>query len=136
MKPDKLTPSQKFAIERQGRVIHGPEKAMQLAVHEDHGVTVLAPQGQITMGDAVLRKAVDVLVNDGICNIVIDLGGVTFIDSFGVGQLIACYTMVTDQGGRLILCGLSPRISSILQITKLSTVFEVYPNEAEAMDSF
>ena len=109
---------------------------MQLTRHEDHGITVLAPHGQIRMGDVSLREAVDDLLNNGTRNILIDLREVTFIDSFGVGQLIGCYTVVTNQGGRLILCGLSPRISSILQITKLNTVFEVYPSETEAMESF
>ena len=66
----------------------------------------------------------------------IDLGQVTFIDSFGIGQLIDCYSTVTNQGGLLKLCELSRRVSSILQITKLNTIFEVYKSEAEAMDSF
>lgn len=109
---------------------------MQLAVHEDDGVTVLAPQGQIRMGDIALREAVSAILNTGARDILIDMGNVTFIDSFGVGQLIGCYTTVTSQGGRLKLCELSPRMSSILQITKLNTVFEVYPSEAEAMESF
>ncbi len=111
---------------------------MELDMHVARGVTVLALQGRITMdeGDIALREAVSDLLETGIRNIIIDLGKVTFIDSFGIGQLIGCYVTVTDQGGLLKLCKLSSRISSILQITKLNTVFEVYPSEAEAMDSF
>ena len=111
---------------------------MELDVHEARGVTVLALQGQITMGegDIALREAVSDLLETGTRNILIDLGKVTFIDSFGIGQLIGCYVTVTNQGGLLKLCDLSSRMSSILQITKLNTVFEVYPSEAEAMDSF
>ena len=111
---------------------------MELDMHEARGVTVLVLQGQITMGegDIALREAVSDLLETGTRNIIIDLGKVTFIDSFGIGQLIGCYVTVTDQGGLLKLCELSSRMSSILQITKLNTVFEVYPSEAEAMDSF
>ena len=107
-------------------------------MHEARGVTVLALQGQITMGegDIALRETVSDLLEAGTRNIIIDLGKVTFIDSFGIGQLIGCFVTVTNQGGLLKLCDLSSRMSSILQITKLNTVFEVYPNEAEAMDSF
>ncbi len=111
---------------------------MELDIHEARGVTVLALQGQITMGegDIALREAVSDLLETGTRNIIIDLGKVTFIDSFGIGQLIGCFVTVTNQGGLLKLCDLSSRMSSILQITKLNTVFEVYPSEAEAMDSF
>ena len=111
---------------------------MELDVHEARGVTVLALQGRITMdeGDIALREAVSDLLETGTRNIIIDLGKITFIDSFGIGQLIGCYVTVTDQGGLLKLCDLSSRMSSILQITKLNTVFEVYSSEAEAMDSF
>ncbi len=111
---------------------------MELDMHEARGVTVLALQGRITMGegDIALREAVSDLLETGTRNILIDLGKVTFIDSFGIGQLIGCFVTVTNQGGLLKLCELSSRMSSILQITKLNTVFEVYPSEAEAMDSF
>jgi len=111
---------------------------MELDIHEARGVTVLALQGQITMGEGeiALREAVSDLFETGTRNIIIDLGKVTFIDSFGIGQLIGCFVTVTNQGGLLKLCDLSSRMSSILQITKLNTVFEVYPSEAEAMDSF
>jgi len=111
---------------------------MQLDIHEAQGVTVLTPTGRITMGDGdvALRKAVYELLEAGARNILIDLGHVTFIDSFGIGQLIDCYTTVTNQGGLLKLCDLSRRVSSIMQITKLNTVFEVFKSEAEAMDSF
>ncbi len=111
---------------------------MQLDIHEAQGVTVLTPTGRITMGDGdvALREAVYDLLETGARNILIDLGHVTFIDSFGIGQLIDCYTTVTNQGGLLKLCDLSRLVSSIMQITKLNAVFEVFKSEAEAMDSF
>ena len=109
---------------------------MQLNVHEAQGVTVISPTGGIMMGDNALSEAVDSILASGARNILINLGHVAFMDSFGVGQLLGCYTTVTDQGGLLKLCELSPRMSSILQITKLNTVFEVYKSEAEAMESF
>lgn len=109
---------------------------MPPAIHTIQGVTVITPKGQITMGDVGLYEAVQDVLASGARHIVIDLNNVTFVDSFGVGQLIGCYTIVTSPGGLLKLCALSPRVSSILQITMLTTVFDVYPRLADALASF
>jgi anti-sigma B factor antagonist len=109
---------------------------MLSAIHTIQGITVITPTGQITMGDGDLYQAVQDVLASGARHILIDLGHVTFVDSFGIGQLIGCYTTVTNQGGLLKLCTLSPRLSSILQITMLTTVFDVYPRLPDALASF
>jgi anti-sigma B factor antagonist len=69
-------------------------------------------------------------------NILLDLAGVSTIDSSGIGEMVACYTTVTKNGGHLKLLRLSPKINDILQVTQLITVFDVFDDEGEAVDSF
>ena len=111
---------------------------MPVTIHEAEAVTVIAPEGRIMLGagEAAVREAVHEALEAGVRKIVIDLGRVTFLDSFGVGTLIDCYMTVRERGGVLKLCAVPPRVTSILQITKLNTVFEVYKSEAEALTSF
>ena len=66
-------------------------------------------------------------------NVILDLGGVTAIDSSGIGEMVACYTTVTKRGGQLKLMHLSPKITDILQVTQLITVFDVFDDEREAL---
>ena len=66
----------------------------------------------------------------------INLSGVKYIDSTGIGELIANYTTVSRQGGQLKLLNLTDRVQNLLVITKLLTVFDSYDNEAEALKSF
>ena len=66
----------------------------------------------------------------------LNLAGVSYVDSSGIGELIANYTTVSRQGGQLKLLNLTDKIQSLLVITKLLTVFDVYENESEALKSF
>jgi anti-sigma B factor antagonist len=66
----------------------------------------------------------------------LNLAGVSYIDSSGIGELIANYTTVSRQGGQLKLLSLTDRVQNLLVITKLLTVFDAYDNEAEALKSF
>lgn len=111
---------------------------MRISVREREGVTVLEVRGKITIGegDIALREAVGDCVRTGAQNILLDLAGVTTIDSSGIGEVVSAYTTVTNQGGNLKLCNLSAKVSDILQITQLITVFDVYDDEDEAVASF
>ena len=105
----------------------------------DHGdVRVVELSGKITIGsgDVKIRELIDESVAAGKKNLVLDLAGVSTIDSSGIGEMVACYTTVTKKGGHLKLLRLSPKINDILQVTQLITVFEVFDNEAEAVSSF
>ncbi len=101
-------------------------------------VTVLDIKGKITigLGDIALRDAVMGALNHGATKLLINLKEVTTIDSSGVGELVSAYTTVTNRGGKLKLSNLPAKVSDILQITQLITVFEVFDNEAEALASF
>lgn len=111
---------------------------MKISSRQREGVTVLEPQGKITIGvgDVALRNAVHEAVGAGTKNILIDLSGVSTIDSSGIGELVATYTTVTNRGGKLKLLHLPPKIQDIMQVTQLITVFEVFDDEDEAVGSF
>ena len=101
-------------------------------------VTILDMSGAVRMGEGsiALRDAVRTLVDSGKKKVLLNLGGVKYIDSSGIGELIANYTTLTRQGGQLKLLNLTDKIQNLLVITKLLTVFDTYNNEAEALSSF
>jgi anti-sigma B factor antagonist len=111
---------------------------MKISSRQREGVTILEPQGKITIGvgDVALRNAVHEAVGGGSKNILIDLSGVSTMDSSGIGELVATYTTVTNRGGKLKLLHLPPKIQDIMQVTQLITVFEVFDDEGEAIASF
>jgi anti-sigma B factor antagonist len=101
-------------------------------------VHILDCSGKITLGDGtmVVRNAVKDIVNRGGKKILLNLAGVSYIDSSGVGELVSSYTTVTSHGGQLILMNLTGKIRELLTITKLLTVFHVFDNEPAALASF
>jgi len=101
-------------------------------------VAVIDVSGRITLGEgsSVIRNAVRDLVTKGNKKILLNLGGVSYIDSSGIGELVAGYTSLANVGGQLKLLGLTARVQDLLQITKLYTVFDVYDDEAHAVRSF
>ena len=101
-------------------------------------VTILDMSGSIRIGEGsiALRDAVRRLSNDGKKNVLLNLGGVNYMDSTGVGELIANYTTLRREGGQLKLLNLTDKIQSLLVITKLLTVFDTFDNEADALSSF
>jgi anti-sigma B factor antagonist len=111
---------------------------MKIDVRHELGVTILEPRGKITIGsgDVALREAVGEALEAGARNILVNLGGVTTIDSSGIGELVSAYTTVSNRAGKLKLYNLPPKVDDILQITQLISVFEVFEAEREAIDSF
>ena len=111
---------------------------MKITKREKNGVTILEVEGKVTIGkgDVVLREAVLQAIGEGPAKLLINLGEVTTIDSSGVGELVSAYTTVTNRGGKLKLVNMPPKVSDILQITQLITVFEVFESEDEAVKSF
>jgi len=102
------------------------------------GVEIIKLEGKITIGsgDVQLRETINKLVEEGKKDILINMKDVTTIDSSGIGELVGCYTSVTNKGGKLKLLHLPPKISDVLTVTQLITVFDVYEDEAEAVASF
>jgi anti-sigma B factor antagonist len=105
----------------------------------DHGdIKILKISGKITIGegDVKLREAVNDLLDDGVRKIIMDLDGVKYIDSSGIGELVSSYTTITNRGGELRLSRLNSKIYSLLQLTALVTVFQIYDSNEDAMQSF
>jgi anti-sigma B factor antagonist len=101
-------------------------------------VTILDLSGDVRIGEGAisLRDSIRNLADQGKKNVLLNLAGVKYMDSTGVGELIANYTTVKRQGGQLKLLNLTDRIQNLLVITKLLTVFDSYDNEADALKSF
>ncbi|MGH9751198.1 MAG: STAS domain-containing protein [Blastocatellia bacterium] len=113
---------------------------MQLEIRERavDDVIILEMFGKITIGEGSvqLRDAVGKLLDSGQNKIVLNLGGVSYVDSSGIGELVSRYTTTKNAGGRLKLLKLPKKIKDLLMITKLLTVFEIYEDEQAALDSF
>lgn len=101
-------------------------------------VTILDLSGEVRIGDSsvALREAIRGLADGGKKKVLLNLAGVKYIDSSGIGELIANYTTISRQGGQLKLLNLTDRIQNLLVITKLLTVFDSYDDEPEALKSF
>ncbi|HBB95308.1 MAG TPA: anti-sigma factor antagonist [Blastocatellia bacterium] len=101
-------------------------------------VAILDLDGEVRIGDSAtaLRGAIRELVAAGNQKILLNLAGVRYIDSSGIGELIANYTTVGRSGGHLKLLNLTDKVQDLLVITKLLTVFDVYEAEPEALSSF
>jgi anti-sigma B factor antagonist len=111
---------------------------MQIAERVVSDVVILDVKGRITLGegDELLKDKVNTLVNQGKKKIVLNLADVPYVDSAGLGEIVRTYTTVSRQGGSLKLLNLTKRISDLLSITKLLTVFETFDTEKEAIASF
>ncbi|MGA3167351.1 MAG: STAS domain-containing protein [Terriglobia bacterium] len=102
------------------------------------GVTVLQLSGRITLGEesSQLRTKIKDVLGQGKARLVLDLGEVTYIDSAGLGTLVAGFTSAQNQGANMKLANLTKRFDEQLHITKLVTVFDCYKNLEDALKSF
>jgi anti-sigma B factor antagonist len=101
-------------------------------------VTILDLKGKITLneGDEVLKDKINSLIMQGKKKILLNLADVPYIDSAGLGEIVRTYTTVSRQGGQLKLVNLTKRITDLLMITKLLTVFETFEVEQDAIKSY
>ena len=101
-------------------------------------VKIVELHGKITIGagDLQMREAIHAAVSGGATKLIVDMKDVTTIDSSGVGELVGCYTTATNRGAKLKLLNLPPKISDVLTVTQLITVFDVFTNEKEAVAIF
>src|SRR5579863_8870817 len=111
---------------------------LTMASRQVAGIAVLDLKGRITLGDGSvqIRDAIRDLVGKGQKSILLNLGDVNYIDSSGLGELVAAYTTATNQGAELKLLKLTRKVHDLLQLTKLYTVFDVYDDETVAVASF
>jgi anti-anti-sigma factor len=103
-----------------------------------HGVIILDYDGRIAFseGGADFRNVIRGLIEKGYVNILIDFAKVTFIDSSGVGDLIALHNRAKNEGGALKLVNIGEKIAKDFAIMKLDNIFEIFRDEAEAIQSY
>jgi anti-sigma B factor antagonist len=111
---------------------------MQIEERSVGDVTVLDLKGKMTLGegDELLKDKINSLIHQGQRKLLLNLEGVPYIDSAGLGEIVRTYTTVSRQGGSLKLVNLTKRITDLLSITKLLTVFETFDSEKDAVASF
>jgi len=111
---------------------------MQITERQVGDVMILDLKGKITLGegDELLKDKVNSIVSQGRRKIVLNLAAVPYLDSAGLGEVVRAYTTVSRQGGSLKLLNLTKRITDLLSITKLLTVFDTFDSEDEAVRSF
>ena len=111
---------------------------MEIAERLLENVMVLDLKGKLTIGegDELLRETVNNVMQQGHKHLLLNLAEVPYVDSAGLGEIVRTYTSVGRQGGKLKLVNLTKRITDLLTITKLLTVFETYDSEADAVGSF
>ena len=112
--------------------------SLKLNTREVKDVIIIDLSGRLTMGEAsaAIRDEIHDEIGHGCRKVLLNLADVSYIDSAGLGELTAAFTTMKNRDGQLKLLNLTRRVHDLLQITKLSTVFDVYEDEKKAIASF
>jgi anti-sigma B factor antagonist len=112
--------------------------SVKLNTRQVGDVTVIDVSGRVTLGEgsSILRETMRDLTTKGNKKILLNLSDVSYIDSTGIGELVAGFTSAANAAGTVKLLGLTKHVKDVLQITRLYTVFEPHEDEAEAVRSF
>ena len=112
--------------------------SLKINIRETPQATILDLSGRLTLGEALgdFRDSIREALAGERKHILLNLAEVGYIDSSGLGQLIGSYATVTDRGGQLKLYNLQKKVTDLLQITKLLTIFETFESESKALASF
>ena len=112
--------------------------ALEIQQREREGITILDLNGRVTVGEEAgkLRDSLRDVAAAAVRDIILNLHEVDYIDSTGLGALVVCFTMLRKLGGRLKLENLNRRNIELLVFTKLTTVFEIFNDEQDAVNSF
>ncbi|HEV8158713.1 MAG: STAS domain-containing protein [Acidobacteria bacterium] len=111
---------------------------LNLTERQAGDITILDMDGKVTIGEGsvALRNTIRRLLGEGKKKIVLNLSGVGYVDSSGIGEFVSSFTAVNKEEGSLKLLNLTQKIQDLLAITKLLTVFDVYDSETDALSSF
>lgn len=119
------------------RIIALPGNLFSVSIRKKGAVSLLDVSGRLTSFEmGTLRDTISRLLREGQKNILLNLGGLEYLDSSGIGELARNYVSVVKAGGQLKVVGLSARVEEVLKITHLSQVFPEFPSEEEALGSF
>jgi anti-sigma B factor antagonist len=112
--------------------------ALNCKARDVNGVTILDLSGQVSLGagSPALRQAVKQALDGGPANILLNLRDVDYIDSSGLGELVAAYTSAKNAGGQVKLLHPTEKVHAMLKTTKLDTIFDVHGDESGAVASF
>ena len=112
--------------------------ALRMDTTESNGVTVLTLSGRVTLGEesSSMRVKIKELLEQGKKKLVLDLGDVSYMDSAGLGDLVAAYISAQNRSAEIKLANLTAKLDELLTITKLLTVFSVYETAEDAVKSF
>lgn len=111
--------------------------SLEITETERENIAILHLKGRLTVGEASsIREKVNEVIAAGHTNVIFDLGNVDYIDSTGLGSLVICYTTIKKHGGALKLVNPNKRNIELLLLTKLHTIFEVFSEEQDAVNSF
>ncbi len=112
--------------------------SFRTASREVGGVTVIDMDGRITLseGSDLLRELIRENLDAGHKKIVMNMSGISYIDSTGLGELVSGYRQIKSEGGELKLLNLNKKVGDLLQVTKLYTVFDIHIDETQAIASF
>ena len=111
---------------------------MKISQRQVGDVTILEPKGKITIGagDVALRDAIETATRAGNAKLLLDLHGVSKMDSSGLGELVAAHNTVAGEGGTIRLMKLPSKLYNVMGITQIVSVFDVFDDEQEAVGSF
>ena len=112
--------------------------SLQISRREREGIVIFDLTGRLVVGPSTnqFREALSTALAEGSFNIILNLKGVEYIDSTGLGALVLCFTQCQKAGGALKLLNLNRREMELLLLTKLTTVFDVFNDEQDAVNSF
>jgi anti-sigma B factor antagonist len=112
--------------------------AMDIQRREREGITILDLKGRLAVGESctLLRESVNEQIAQGHKQVILNLQGIDYIDSTGLGSMVICYTSLQKMGGGLKLVNLNRRNLELMLLTKLSTIFQIFAEEQESVNSF
>ena len=112
--------------------------AFEISTRELDHVIVVDAVGRLTLSDSRtrLRDLIHVFTSNGHKHFLVNLAGVDFIDSDGMGELVRCYSVIRQKGGEMRLVHANQRVQDLLHVTRMNTIFEIYSEEKVALQAF
>lgn len=126
-----------FTVEFSGTWSWAARVNFSVNVRQTDGVSLVEVSGRLTSFESkAFREMIQGLLKQGQTNMVLNLTGLEYLDSSGVGELVRNYMSVVKKGGAMKVVGLAPKVEEILKVTQLYQVFPEFPDEASALESF
>jgi anti-sigma B factor antagonist len=112
--------------------------SMEIQRREREGITILDLKGRLAVGESctLLRESVNDQIAQGNKQLILNLQNIDYIDSTGLGSMVICYTTLQKMGGGMKLVNLNRRNLELMLLTKLSTIFQIFAEEQEAVNAF